>query len=199
MAVRCNIDRVIKDSPQWEIMRHRNGDTADIIETILYADMHSADFVLSGAECLQGSTEYRTFENVWTFVKYNLKYKPDRPGHERIKSPGALFKSGYGDCKSYSVAIGAILRAFSIPYRYRFASYDNGDFTHVYVIATMKNGEDVVLDAVHKRFDDEVPYRHHKDIKPAQPTSINGVNSISIDPIPAILGALFGFVFCKLI
>lgn len=86
----------------------------------------------------------------------------DKPGFERVKSPGALYGSGFGDCKSFSIAEGALLRALGIPYKYRFAAYKTGDFTHVYVVA----GNEVIMDAVHDTFDDEVPYRRKKDIRP---------------------------------
>lgn len=146
-----------------EIVRYRNGDTGNIIETILWMDAHSAKWVdTERVECLRGATERDTLHNVWAFVKKNLRYQADKPGFERVKSPGALYSSGFGDCKSFSIAEGALLRALGIPYRYRFAAYQPGDFTHVYVVG----GNDVVMDAVHKRFDDEVPYRRKKDIRP---------------------------------
>lgn len=192
---RCRPDRIIKPSPQWEITRHRDGDTADIIETILYADRRAGSFIGSGVECLKGATEYQTLRNVWSFIKHNLKYRADRPGHERIKSPGALFASGYGDCKSYSIAIGAILRALGIPYRYRFAAYDSGDYTHVYVVADSEDG-DVILDAVYKHFDHEHPYNHVKDIRPAGSpvAAMNGIGEIKVDTTGLILGALAALV-----
>lgn len=188
---RCRPDRIVKPSPQWEITRHHDGDTADIIETIMYADRRAGNFILPGVECLRGKTEYRTLENVWGFIKHNLKYRADRRGHERIKSPGALFASGYGDCKSYSVAIGAILLALGIPYRYRFAAYDKGDFTHVYVVADGVDG-DVILDAVYRRFDEEHPYYRVKDIRPATSPAVNGigVGEIAADFTGIILAAM---------
>ena len=192
---RCQPDRIIKKSPQWEITRHRDGDTADIIETILYADTRSADFVLPGVDCLIGSTEYKTLGNIWAFVKNSVAYRADRPGKERIKSPGALFTSGYGDCKSFSITTGAILRALGIPYRYRFAAYEPGDFTHVYVVAESVNG-DVILDSVFEKFDDEHPYHHHKDIKPSARGHINGIGA-GPDKSDVFIAFLFGWLIGK--
>lgn len=184
---RCSPGQVIAHSPQWEVPRHGNGRTADIIETILYADSRSAEFVQAGVECLRGRDLEQTLRNVWAFVRFNLNYRPDRAGHERVKSPGALFASRTGDCKSYSIAIAAILRALGIPYRYRFASYAPGDFTHVYIIADTEGGP-VVLDSVHTKFDDEVAYYRHRDIRPKQ-TAMNGIGRISVDPSRLLLGA----------
>lgn len=194
----CRTDQVVKKSPQWEIVRHKDGDTADIIETILYADSKSGGFILPGVQCLEGSSEYKTLGNVWSFVKSNLRYRADRPGYEKIKSPGALFATGFGDCKSFSVAIGAILSELGIPYRYRFAAYDKGEFTHVYVVADGVQG-DVILDAVHKKFDDEVPYYHYRDIRPAKsPAAVNGIGAVSINAGGLLIGGLLGWLVCKM-
>lgn len=195
----CEPNRIIKKSPQWEITRYRDGDTADIIETILYADGKSAGFVLPGVQCLIDSTQYGTLRNVYKFVKGNIRYRADRRGFEKIKSPGALFASGYGDCKSLSVAIGAILKTLGIPYRYRFAAYGPGDFTHVYVIADGVNG-DVVMDAVHTAFDDEHPYYRHADVRPAgSPAGIKGIGEIAVDATGLAIGALAAYLISKML
>lgn len=196
--IRCNIggrgictpETVIKKSPQTELVRYRNGKTGDIIESILYMDAHSSQWVVTeNVECLRGRSDYETMRNVWRFVKHNLTYRADRPGHERVKSPGALYTSGTGDCKSFSIAEGALLRALGIPYKYRFAAYDPGDFTHVYVV-TSTDGREVIMDAVKERFDDEHPYRRKQDKKPAAVAGVHGVK-------PSTGSAAFGkyFVF----
>lgn len=187
----CDPARIIRHSPQTEIVRYRNGETDDIIETILWMDAHSAQWVLTeNVECLRGATDYDTLRNVWRFVKSNLRYQADRPGYERVKSPGALYASKMGDCKSFSIAEGALLRALSIPYHYRFAAYEPGDFTHVYVVADA-NGDDVILDAVHNTFDEEVRYRKKKDIRPAN-------SIVGIGKMPASTSTSFAgwFVVC---
>ena len=197
-APNCRPDRVIKKSPQWEITRHRDGETDDIIETILYADGKSRGFVLAGVDCLRGPSEYDTLRNVWRFVKYNIRYRADRPGHERIKSPGALFASGYGDCKSFSVAIGAMLRALGIPFRYRFAAYDSGDYSHVYVVADGVRGP-VILDAVYEEFDEEHPYWRKTDIRPKGSASVKGINEITVEATSLLLGAAIVYGISRLI
>jgi len=149
-----------------EKMRYRDGGTGDIIETIMWMDADSTQWVdMKAAQCLRGATLRDTLENVWRLVKRHNTYRADRPGHEQVKSPGALFTSGHGDCKSFSIAEGALLRALDIRYKYRFAAYDPGDFTHVYVMAETPVGW-VPLDAVHSRPFEEVRYRKKKDIAP---------------------------------
>jgi len=145
---------------------YQDGDTRDIMRTVMYADARSADYVLPGAlNNLRGATPYATCRNIFNFIRKNVQYRPDRPGHEIVRSPGYLLSSGTGDCKSYSIAIMALCRAFGIPATYRFVAYRPGDFTHVYIVATMADGRPVILDAVHGVFDDEVKYRRSKDVR----------------------------------
>lgn len=196
----CDPTRLIRHSPQTEIVRYRNGETGDIIETILWMDAHSERWVVAeNVECLRGATDYDTLRNVWRFVKKNLRYQADRPGHERVRSPGALFTARTGDCKSFSIAEGALLRSLGIPYKYRFAAYEPGDFTHVYVVA-LPDGEEVILDAVHTAFDEEVRYRKKKDIAPVamagigkMPTTTSTANSFAA----WIVAGLFAYLILK--
>lgn len=168
MSGACDPAAIIRQSPRTEIVRHRNGDTPDIIETIMWMDAHSAQWINTAAvECLRGDTDRQTLHNVWSLVRNNLRYQADRPGHERVQSPGALFTGGTGDCKSFSIATGALLRALGYRYRYRFTAYEPGDYTHVYVVATTPDGEDVPMDAVPRTtFGREFPYRRKKDVRP---------------------------------
>lgn len=174
VAPLCSPKHIINHSDQLEKVRHRNGDTADIIEVILEMDADSARWINTGAaECLRGQTVYETLRNVWRFVKHNITYRADQPGHERVKSPGALFASGKGDCKSLSIAEGALLRALGIRYKYRFTAYRPGDYTHVYVVAQTPDGW-LPLDAVYSAPFEEERYYKKRDIAPAS-AAMNGL------------------------
>lgn len=162
-----------------DVLRYKDGGTDDIITTILKMDREAIDYIdESAAECLIGGDDYETLRNVWKFVKSNIRYKTDRPGKEVVKSPAALFRLKSGDCKSFSITEAALLRALGFSgIRYRFASYGNGkEVTHVYIVCKL-NGKDVILDAVHSRFDDEVAYTWKKDI-PAVKASVSGISGI---------------------
>ena len=161
----CSPKEVFAAPKNRERVRFQSGNTADIITTILEAD-RSADSTVIDAECLRGRNDYETARNVWAYVKGNVRYRADRPGHERIKSPAALFDSKVGDCKSFSIAEAALLRALGFKnVYYRFAAYTPGDFTHVYVVLKPRGREEIILDAVHTRFDDEVAYRNARDYR----------------------------------
>lgn len=173
---RCNPTAIIIPSKQRTETRYRNGSTADIMRVIADADRQAdAHIDPDGVQCLVGRNDYETARNVWTFVKRNVRYRADRPGLEVVKSPRALITSGVGDCKSFSITEAAILRALGFRnIRYRFASYAPGDFTHVYVVARI-GGRDVVMDAVHTKFDDEVPYYRKRDIPAAKAIGVAGI------------------------
>ncbi len=174
----CQPRDIIKTSALKERIRYRNGDTQDIMMVIMEMDAVSDKYVdADAAQCLTGADDYETLRNVWKFVKGNVKYKADARGKEVVKSPAALFEMGNGDCKSFSIAEVALLRALGFKgIRYRFAAYDGRkEVTHVYVVCKLR-GEDVILDAVHSRFDDEVRYTYKKDIPAAR--SMEGIGSI---------------------
>ncbi len=176
--MRCQPRDIIKDSPLKERMRYKDGDTKDIVTVILDMDAVSDKYVdADSAQCLIGKDDYDTLYNIWKFVKGNITYKPDSRGKEIVKSPAALFAMGKGDCKSFSIAEVALLLALGFKgIRYRFAAYKyGGDVTHVYVVCKLR-GKDVILDAVHRRFDDEVSYAYKKDI--AASRSISGIGGI---------------------
>lgn len=164
---------------------HPSGNTTDIIRAILYADADSARWMRPESLArLKGATRRQTLANIYALMQNHIRYRADRPGHEIVRSPAYLFHTATGDCKSYSVAIGAFCRAFGIPYRYRFTSQGRRDFHHVYVVATV-DGKDIVLDAVPDTAGKYLPlgqerrYRRRKDIKPGEKVA-DGIRGIGI-------------------
>lgn len=172
----CNPKNIIRKSNLRDVQNFADGDTEDIATAIMRMDKTADQWVNpEAAQCLRGRDDYETLRNVWRFVKHNVRYKTDKPGLEVVKSPGALFTMGAGDCKSFSIAEAAILRALGFKgIRYRFAAYGTGhQVTHVYIVCKL-GGEDVILDAVYGRFDAEEPYTYKKDI-PAAKAAISGL------------------------
>lgn len=173
---------IVHASPHQKRVMYRDGNTTDIIRVILHADKDSARWVnTEGLARLKGADSRATLQNIYALMQGRINYRADRPGHEIVRSPAYLFGTATGDCKSYSVAIGAFCRAFGIPYRYRFTSQSNKDYHHVYVVATV-GGKDVVMDAVpdnagrYLAFGKERGYRRHADVRPGQkvPAGIRG-------------------------
>jgi hypothetical protein len=178
----CDPKHVIKGSLE-QIILDQKGNTSNIIEIIFKADEISDSYIdKNNVECLRGKNDLETMRNVWGFVKRNVRYKADKAGLEQVKTPGALFKIGKGDCKSFSIAIVALLR--SLGYNriyYRFTAYEPGDVSHVYVVAYTRDGRKVIIDSVYDYFDAEAPYYFKRDI-PAR------VTTTSMHGIPGVRG-----------
>lgn len=175
----------------------RHFDADDIIRLILCADTRSAEFVnADNLGALQGNTQYQTLCNVYDFIKGNVRYQADPLAREWVRSPGYLMQSGAGDCKSLSLAIGALCRAFGIPFKYRFIRQSSkANWHHVYVVAMPTDGScrrPVILDAVHRAFDSEPAYVRRLDKMPRQANT--GIGSLSSES-GAVLLVLIGLWF----
>jgi len=199
---------IVRASPRERRTMYRDGDTTDIIRVIMYADRDSGRWINpEGLARLKGADRRETLENIYSLMQGRLRYHADRPGHEVVRSPAYLFNTATGDCKSYSVAIGAFCRAFGIPYRYRFTSQSSRkDLHHVYVVATLPDGTDVALDAVpdsggkYLPFGAERRYRRKIDLRPGQrvPNGIRGVSGgFGTSSLVLMLIILAWFAFAK--
>lgn len=193
--------RIISGSPAQRRLIKREFNTGDIIRVILFADKQSGQFVHPEAiRRLKGHDDRSTLQNIYRFVKGNVNYRTDPRFQEDVRSPGYLFQSGAGDCKSLSIAIGALCRAFGIPYKYRFIRQrGNGSFHHVYVVATPKSGgREILLDAVASGFDTQPDFVQHLDLKPGAkvPAGISGTGSFE-GAAPLLILLLLWFAFAK--
>lgn len=162
--------RHILPSPGTVTTVTENADMAEIIRAIMDADELSKPFTAQFARYLTGRNDEETLRNIWTFVKNEIKYVRDQPGNEVVKSPGQLWKSREGDCKSFSIFIGSILNNLGYDYKYRVAIYSplTPQQGHIYPVVVLPNGEEVVVDAVHTRFDDEAKYYKAWDYTPGK-------------------------------
>lgn len=165
-------------APDYQVkVMHDDGNTSDIIDTILYADGKISNYMCAFAAAFERN--YSGLYEIWDFTHRYIKYIADEPGEERVKDPRVTWADRSGDCKSFSLFIGSILKCLGIPYRYRFASYQGADPTHVYIIAKI-NRRDVIMDATIEKFDYEVAYKKKWD-KMTQIKYLHGAG-------PAILG-----------
>lgn len=175
-------DQTIKPTGNFEQVLHEQGSTFDIIEVILHADGLSQEFTEEFAPHLQGESRRQSAENVWRFIKENIAYRTDRPGHERVQSPGKLWSDKVGDCKSFSIFTGSILQNLAIPYRYRFSHHPTpgglDEVNHVFVVAIGEGGEEIVIDAVADHFDWEAPYEYALDYDPSTKKIVNRISGL---------------------
>lgn len=174
----------------WEIV-HQNGSTQDIINTILMADKEAKDDTRFFANAFHSSN----LKALWQFVRNNIKYKEDPDGDERVMSPAATWKKGKADCKSMSIFITSVLKNMCIPYKYRFVAWQPGNVTHVYPVAIV-DGKEIILDAVHKRYNEEVPFHHGYDYFPESDGSFS---KQKISGIPYEYISIIGFALMALL
>lgn len=91
-------------------------------------------------------------------VLRELRYKADK-SPQNIKTPYRLTVSGVGDCKSFSVFAGAILRTLGYEVDYIFTNETGEDSpTHVYVRYGAPGRETYYLDGTLKQFNREPLY-----------------------------------------
>jgi len=167
-------------------VRTKSGNTRDIIQAILLADRHVGSMCHKLASALivrKGSGKNRktdvlaSLEAVYNFVKGQITYVNDPAGRELIRTPSATIRAGVGDCEDYSLLIAGILKVMRIPCAFRFAAYQPGNVTHVYVVAMPKSSHPVVLDACYLGFNQEKPFDHVEDhySRPLQTKGIKGL------------------------
>lgn len=157
----------IKPTTNTVMIRHDNAGVPEILDLIFVASKYGPSFTAKFAPALRGQTVTDTLENVWRFVRQNVKYKRDAAGKEKVKSPGKLIYDGVGDCKSFSVIIASILTNLGIKWKYRVAFYDpkQPNAGHIYPVAIV-GGNEIIVDAVHDTFDEEVEYWRAYDYAP---------------------------------
>lgn len=153
----------------------KDGDTDDIISTVMKADKETAAIheTAKFAKLFEQKDEYETLRKIYDNVKFNVDYSEDKDGHEIIKMPAALIFFKKGDCKSLSGLIADLVREVhggKVKTRFRFVSqmYFNPTPHHVYPICTLSDGTEVIMDTVYDWFDREPFYWHHQDFKAAK-------------------------------
>ena len=171
----------IPQKPREEIVHRDWGDTQDIIEVIMSVvnKKELGDQVQDFSQAFKASTpsqQREKLQQLWRWVRNNIPYVADPNGVQVIKHPARTWEDaqqGRGsDCKSMTVFVRFVLYNLGIPHVIRFASYVRSKrIQHVYAVATV-GGKDVIVDTVHTKFDEEVPYTFKKDIKPDRMTKI---------------------------
>lgn len=153
-------------------------DTNDIVSGMMRAHrQYAADYDIIAADFL-GQTPKKTLQNVFNFLKANVKYRIEPEDRQSLKSPAAIVATGQttgSDCKNYALFIGGIADSLTrsgkqnIPIAYRFASYRWFDEQpqHVFIVAFPKSARELWIDPVLSYFDQRKAYNHATDKKMA--------------------------------
>lgn len=176
---------------------HYDGNTHDIIETILSMNTTAEKQLQNFAKYFQSDSLLNTSSLIWNFIKKNIKYSKDPAEIQLIKAPSQLWATKKGDCKSMALFVAGILFNLKIPFAYRFTSYSkNNEITHVYIIIhNFKTGQNIIIDPVYTHFNSEKKFSFNKDIEMVKIATITGTEDNKslenkIPKIPALHAAL---------
>ena len=171
-----NANRTINAANNQQVVINSNGATFDIIREIIEVDKTAYKDTLRFAPQLKGYNLKDTCKNIWEFVHNNITYKEDPNGYQFIKTPASLWSTKTGDCKSFAIFVGSILKNLNIPYLYRFVSFDNGNYTHVYIVVPTGQQE-IIIDTTIKYFNTETQFKTKKEIPMTKIIAVSGVGA----------------------
>jgi hypothetical protein len=149
----------------------KDQDTKDIIKAIVKAhEQYTSDYDKICSLFYTGN-EISTAENIFNYIKKNVRYIIESDDLQQIKSPSAIFATTSSDCKNYALAIIGILDACRRKYGmdcdlyFRFAAYDGSRTPqHVFAVMVTKDGE-IWIDPVLDYFNEDKQPNYYKDKK----------------------------------
>ena len=124
----------------------------DIIDAIIETHDQYKDEYDKIYQYFIGSTPKDTANNIFKYLKKNVKYNIEPDNLQTVKSPSAIISTGNvgSDCKNYSLFVNGVLDAIrrneleSFDLYFRFASYDPMDQTPQHVFAVMiEDGKEI--------------------------------------------------------
>lgn len=173
-------------SDKWELIE-KNQTVGDIMSAVLQAhDDFEKDYDAI-AHTFGGYDDLRTLENIFDFLKTNIRYNAEPASEQVVKSPSAIIETGVVDCKGYAGFIAGVLDAMNrkgadIPFCYVFAWYGGGKDGHVFVEAEV-NGGTVWIDPVLSTFNarSPMPTRTRKFYKDMAIYKLSGIDTAATD------------------
>jgi hypothetical protein len=171
-----------------EYIIKKNQNTDDIINGILDAQIRYAKDYSNISSFFIGSTTRKTCENIWKFLKENVRYRIESEDRQTIKTPAAIIATGNtvgSDCKNLSLFTAGILQDLNkkgltkIPFCFRFSSYKlfSDIPEHVFVVAYPGTDKEIWIDAVLRQFDYKKDYTYKIDKKPML-VGISGIGAV---------------------
>ena len=153
-----------------KVIVHDQG-TNDIIKSILAAHKIYASEYDKISDYFWTGDLKSTCQNLWNFLKQNIKYHIESESKQKIMSPTAILTLAKNDCKNYSLFINGVLDSLKRKGKiknkivYRFASYKILDEIphHVFAVAIDDNGNEIWIDPVLPNFNNRKTYFHKID------------------------------------
>jgi len=121
-------------------------DTIEAIKRIIGENYKSINDL---AESLVGFSDEQTFNNIWDFVRDNIRYQNDEPGKEQLRTPQRSLHDATGDCDDMSILISAILTSLDYHHELIVAAYKKeNQWQHIYPVAYDSNSKRYTIDCV---------------------------------------------------
>ncbi|HBS88098.1 MAG: hypothetical protein A2W91_05515 [Bacteroidetes bacterium GWF2_38_335] len=133
-------------------------DVNDTIAAIKRIVRENYPAVADLAQSLQGDFCRITFQNIWDFVRRNIRYENDEPGKEQLRTPQRTLHDATGDCDDMSILISCILTNLGHEHELWVTAYKKqNSWQHIYTVAYDRRGERYVIDCV-----PEIPYFNYE-------------------------------------
>ena len=160
------------------VLLKKGGNTGDIVNAVLdvVPDVRNQTRDFSK----QFTPDRRGMRRLFDWVKSNIRYIEDPLGVQWIREPARLWHDREGDCKSFTVFIISVLENLGIQYVVRFSNTEKRGskiVNHVYPVAIMPDGEQIIMDAVYDWFDAEHAYYYKIDYDMADIYRLSGVGA----------------------
>jgi hypothetical protein len=151
------------------VQDHTTGDIVKAIKSNHRAYDKDYDQI---ADMFQRADPGATAEEIFVFLKKNVKYDIEPEENQSVKSPGAIVAQRHGDCKHYASFINGVCcslerQGYPIHARYRFVSdLPSRQIHHVFAVVTDKNtGEEYWVDPVLSRYNEQPRFYNTKDVE----------------------------------
>lgn len=159
----------------------------DIVHEVLEAHDEFAPYYDKIALCFDGKNTKEICDNLYAFLKQNIKYKEETEDWQTSALPTGILTRGYGDCKHYSGFSGGVLDAlnrkgYGINWKYRFASYKPFDSSphHVFIVVN-DNGKEIWIDPTPNANNLKPIWQTDKKIKAGNMALHRNISGLEVD------------------
>lgn len=165
-------------SPEYKnLIAYKNGYNNDIISTLNSKFSQAVEQTKNVK--FSGDNLNSKGRAIWNYLKNSVQYQRDDRGKQVIQLPSRmLIDTKKADCKSLALSAAAFMynNGFN-NVRLRYTSYSKTDKTptHVYAVGADQAGNDIIIDAVYRQFNRELPYTFKQDYK-MQISVLSGIN-----------------------
>jgi hypothetical protein len=191
MASAANLLGVLSPYQGNRLLIAANQSTGDIIEAILSAHQkYKPEYKKISKHFNKGNAK-ETGKAIFDFLKDNVNYVIEPSDFQSVKSPTAIIRDGFCDCKCYALFIGGICDALGIPFTYRFSSYKSSDKTpqHIFVVIYPNTQKETWIDPVLSSFNQRKQYKYKIDKSPMALYSISGIGKATAQQKSALKAA----------